>query len=476
MPTKIDPTKQVGNYTNQSTPATPPAGQVALYAKTGKMTQKDEFGVDISLISGEMSTINIAASNATAKDKANADFVCTGANDDTIINAALTTLKNAQGGTVKLSAGGFSTSASIIVEGDDTLDQSKTLKLLGSGISSTIITPSNNTTAVLLQKVPTCEIGEFSLVLSGNADGVKAVAGTNVANDRRGFWRSRIHNIYCSASSHTGWILNLENPFRSFITQIQSGYGIANGIWLKSGSSINFNPGNLTVEQCQMGLDVANGTGYKIERLATGGVNNIMTFIECDSIDANSSSTSSIGWHFIASTADYRNVRDVKVSHCNPESFNTCFRLQRASNINIYANFCSTKQNGTIISFDSQSERNRFTATSIFVPDNQTTTVVNDANINEMRYNKIFDSNIDAGNGATVNLVKTNTTRLIDCQRNTWSNAVFPVEWNGSYPLKITTAQRDTIITPYLGYTIYNTTVNKLNMWDGVYWNAIQSF
>lgn len=51
-------------------------------------------------------TLTIAASNATAKSKAAADYVCTGENDEVIINAAIESLDGI-GGCVELSEGTF---------------------------------------------------------------------------------------------------------------------------------------------------------------------------------------------------------------------------------------------------------------------------------------------------------------------------------------------------------------------------------
>ena len=40
---------------------------------------------------------------------------------------------------------------------------------------------------------------------------------------------------------------------------------------------------------------------------------------------------------------------------------------------------------------------------------------------------------------------------------------------------RLTTTQRDAIASPATGLTIYNTTTNKLNFWDGSAWAEITS-
>lgn len=68
--------------------------------------------------------IFIAASNATEKSKANADYVCTGSNDDTVINQAISYL-SVDGGEIKLSEGLFITTSPIVID--------RRVKLTGEG-------------------------------------------------------------------------------------------------------------------------------------------------------------------------------------------------------------------------------------------------------------------------------------------------------------------------------------------------------
>jgi hypothetical protein len=48
--TKIDPSTQIGSYTNQSTPTTPATGQVTLFANNDEMKQIDDQGIVKSLV------------------------------------------------------------------------------------------------------------------------------------------------------------------------------------------------------------------------------------------------------------------------------------------------------------------------------------------------------------------------------------------------------------------------------------------
>ena len=76
----------------------------------------------------------VAAENATTKVKNGADYVCTGTNDQTVINEAIAALP-AAGGTILLSAGTFSISAPIGIA-------SSNVSLEGTGVSTELSVPA----------------------------------------------------------------------------------------------------------------------------------------------------------------------------------------------------------------------------------------------------------------------------------------------------------------------------------------------
>jgi hypothetical protein len=84
----------------------------------------------------------VAASNATAKVKNGADYVCTGTNDHTVINSAISALP-AGGGTVLLSAGTFSIGGPIAIAASN-------VSLEGTGVSTEIaVTSGSDLTAAI---------------------------------------------------------------------------------------------------------------------------------------------------------------------------------------------------------------------------------------------------------------------------------------------------------------------------------------
>jgi hypothetical protein len=79
-------------------------------------------------------TLVVAAENATAKVKSGADYVCSGTNDQTVINEAIGALP-ANGGTILLSAGTFSIASSINIA-------SSNVSLEGTGVSTQFSVPA----------------------------------------------------------------------------------------------------------------------------------------------------------------------------------------------------------------------------------------------------------------------------------------------------------------------------------------------
>lgn len=70
-----------------------------------------------------------------------------------------------------------------------------------------------------------------------------------------------------------------------------------------------------------------------------------------------------------------------------------------------------------------------------------------------------INNNLAIGNGN----VATNSSSVLECISTT----------KGFLPPRMTTAQRDSIVTPATGLVIYNTTTNVLNFYNGAAWGAV---
>ncbi len=72
--------------------------------------------------------------------------------------------------------------------------------------------------------------------------------------------------------------------------------------------------------------------------------------------------------------------------------------------------------------------------------------------------------------GTDISLLPNATVRLVyDSTASLWRAASFP----GSYPPRLTTAQRDALVSPPEGLLIYNTTTKAMNFFNGTIWVAL---
>lgn len=375
-----------------------------------------------------LSTYTIAANNSQPRDKAIADYVCDGTADEVEINAALTAL-GAAGGRVQLSRGTYNLAATISIVGDGTTADSGKYTILGAGPDTTTLVPASGIHAITLTATPKVELGNFSINLAGASDGIRCTAPTSGGGDRRGFWQSEFHNIQFQGdnSTHSGWCMNLENPFRSSMRNLQ-GLNVKNGLWFKSTYG-PFNPGNLVVADCHMDLGLTNGTAYFLDTADNGGFFNICTFIECDAIDSAGGSTTSIGWRFKGSTTTYFTTRDILVLRSNVELFNTAVSLEHSANIEFNGNYMDAKTNGTLFSVTGDSHNNQLSVQYIYVPSPKTIKVLNDLNTEAYRPTTLHKSFARVETGGTLTLTKTAATVLSALYRDTDGSGVYPAEW-----------------------------------------------
>jgi len=123
----------------------------------------------VSIAAGD--TLVVAASNASTKVKNGADYVCTGTNDQVMINDAIGALPTV-GGTVMLTAGTFSIAAPIAITASN-------ISLEGSGVSTGLLVPSgtNISSVISVTGTGTVEVKIRRLLVEGsindtNGDGI----------------------------------------------------------------------------------------------------------------------------------------------------------------------------------------------------------------------------------------------------------------------------------------------------------------
>lgn len=359
--------------------------------------------------SGNLTIYTVAASNSSATDKANANFVCTGTADQVQINTYIASLLASKGGTILLSSGSYNLTSTISIAGDST-SNGPTINIMGAGNSNTLFVPSSGTHAFTISGATQVNIWNIGGTLSGSSDFIHSTAPGSAPY--WSFWHSSFKNIFVQGdfSAHSGWVMNLEAPFRSTFENID-GQGVGNGIYLKS-TTPNFNPGNSTFLRCFMDLNGAvNGVAYKIHTTDGNGLMNILTFIHCEAIDSKSTSSSSIGWYFVGSTTDYHTTKDITVINSNIEQFNTCVKSAHSVENHVHLSYSDTKTGGII--FDISSDSNgEFYCDSGYVAPSKTTKFLNDANSSTTHPTICGGYSAYIDTGATLSITTTSATVL----------------------------------------------------------------
>ena len=351
----------------------------------------------------------IAPSNASVRDKLVADTILSGTADQTIINAALATYGN-----VEIAAGNVSLTAAISIIGipGGSGTDSPTFQLRGQGKHSTIISSASNINTIELTSDPSVIIENIHIKPLGSGHGIKSTAWTT---SYRGFWMSMFKNIYIEGdfSTHTGYAMYLEGPFRSTFENIE-GLGIANGMYLAATNS-TFNPGNCSFTRCFFDLYRANGKGYYLYTPDTGGQFNITKFQQCEAIDSTSgggASTTSVGMHFRGSATQYYATKNIMIDSTNIEGFNTAIKFEHAISNRCSFNYVDVKAGGTYVQFSSDSNNNVVEILSSYVPVSTTVTLINDANTSTTQPNIVKGTECYCDTGSTVNATLTSATIL----------------------------------------------------------------
>lgn len=306
------------------------------------------------------STIFVAASTASAAEKtlATATYTCDGTADDVQIQAAITAIKAAGGGTVQLSAGTFNLAARILLEGVDDVDIEVDVALCGAGVSSTdLVAASGLASAVHLAKVVKARLSDFRVTVIGASHGFSSTATLTSTAGFRSFWLSEFRNLQVVGpfdGTHTGYAFHFDAPFRSVFSNLEAA-GIGNGVRLYSTSN-SFNPGDCQFTRCFMDLVGNSRFGYKIEStVANGNINQI----QFSMIEAIASGTGCTGI-YLGGTGP---VNHMIMTGVNLEQFDFAFQVNNGEGNEIEMNYveiraAATGAAGSLIRFDTAAKNN----------------------------------------------------------------------------------------------------------------------
>lgn len=193
-------------------------------------TSKKLTVAQIAAFIGGGMTLFVAANDATAKEKASADYLCDGTADDVQINAAAVALPSA-GGTIRLSTGTFSAAAMI------DLHLTKQVNLVGSGWA-TKITAASDFGAYLTDTGDGASNMLYhstikDLYLSGGASNT-AIGGTpRTIRAIRTRAKTVLENIYIDGGFHSGISMDGDHISVSYVR----GGGIQYGVYCPSGQA-----------------------------------------------------------------------------------------------------------------------------------------------------------------------------------------------------------------------------------------------
>lgn len=182
-------------------------------------------GASWNIPTGRSATLTIAASGASATEKAQADYVCDGTDDQVEINAAVAAIDAAYGGRIQLSKGSFGTTDSILID--------RRMELVGMGERVTVIERAGaGTNPMIVVNLPAALPNiPFHCIRD------MTIAGNNVATDAIDLVRNcpdtRLENLYLlghttsalSIVSAAGWDFVLQN----LVVEDNGGDGIVAG-------------------------------------------------------------------------------------------------------------------------------------------------------------------------------------------------------------------------------------------------------
>jgi hypothetical protein len=300
----------------------------------------------------------VAASNAPQAQKDRADYLCDGSADNVELASAITAARTA-GSKIVLSPGLFTLAALIELAGPNDVDADPLdVYFEGAGPNRTVLSAASGIACALrISQVARVHVRDLGFRVLGATHGIQSVATNTAAAGYRSFWLSSFKNLEFIGdySTHSGWAMHLESPFRSVFENIE-GNGIGNGIRMFS-SNDNFNPGDLKLTRAFMDLVGNNRTAYSVESLAAAGNMNQMEF---EMVEAIASGTGCTGVYLGGAGP----VNHTVWTGVNLEQFDRAFRINNGEGNEVEGNYWelragATGANGSVIQFDAGAKNNR---------------------------------------------------------------------------------------------------------------------
>lgn len=324
------------------------------------------------------------------------DYTCDGVADQVQLQAAYDAVKAAGGGTVLLTAGEYTLSATWTMNGSADPDTSVMVRIQGAGNYSTRLVGASGINLITISQIARVHIADLGFEMAGAADGIKMVT----VNDGT-YWRSSdecvLERLYFTGgySGHTGWAMNLGSIFRSSVRDIHI-EGVKGGIRMAA-EYAQQNPGDCTFDRMMVGISENNGVAYQIES-PTSSMNQ-MLFMTCHSF-AEPGNTNTVSWKLSGAFGS----NHIKVMNCNSEQFGKLVEMSAGFDADMRFVHVTAKNGSTMFDLGADTYANRFEVGELYVESGATMTLINDlGSAAPAKPNRYMLPNCYVETGATVN-------------------------------------------------------------------------
>lgn len=360
----------------------------------------------------------VVANNASAREKARADYLCDGTADDVQIQAAIDATKADGGGIVQLSGGTFNLAATLSISGNIDEDDADSITLRGVGQQATILKPAVNVNGINLNSWCVANITDLGIVAAGTGSCITSTA--TLSGNEVSFWHSSFRNLrlngYLGSGSTTGWGMDLAMPWRSTFDNIEV-EGMANGMRLSNQGSVQ-NAGDCTFTRMFIEI-VGNGhTGIHITGTGNNMNQNNFNMVE---IGANGSGCTGI---LIDGTAP---VSSQRFWGLNAEQFQTTINVAKGDSCVFDCNYVTGDSgdatNKMFVCADG-SYNNTFSAKKVNINSAGTLKIIEDNNDTSNAPNIFVGIRIENNATGTVTFSKRTNTVLRDITTFNTGNAM----------------------------------------------------
>lgn len=352
----------------------------------------------------------VAASNASAAEKAMADYVCDGTADEVQIQAAIAAVQAEGGGVVQLSPGSFSTAATITINGTVDEDDARTVTLRGCGQQATEITVAANVNGITISDWAQVHLDSFCLFISGSGKGIVSVGVDNAGpTNTMSFWHSSFRNLRINGgfvTTDTVWGMELEMPWRSTFDNIEI-EGCRNGIRIINDSTVQ-NAGDSVFSR--IFVEIVGTGGYALYFDSIDGNMNQNVWIDFEAA-ANSTGCTGI---YVGGTAGTASQRFIGL---NLEQFQTLINVANGESNEFHCNYVaadSGQAGNKAFLCATGSYNNTFTAKWVNVEASGTLQVIEDNNTTSNAPNIFERIRIENNTSGTVTYVKSSSTVIRD--------------------------------------------------------------